>query len=125
MVSYVQVQNLTRSVGDKTLFRDLSFSIGEGQKVGLIARNGTGKSTLLNILAGADEADEGQVVYRNNLRVGYLEQTPNYPADLTVIEACFWHGNETTNLIREYETCMASERPWARTLRSPASMVSV
>ena len=108
MVSYLQVQNLTRSVGDKTLFRDLCFSIGEGQKVGLIAKNGTGKSTLLNILAGNDEADEGQVVFRNDLRIGYLEQTPNYPLDLTVIEACFWHGNETTNLIREYETCMAS-----------------
>ena len=108
MVSYLQVQNLTRSVGDKTLFRDLSFSIGEGQKVGLIAKNGTGKSTLLNILGGKDQADEGQVVFHNDLRIGYLEQTPNYPLDLTVIEACFWHGNETTNLIREYETCMAS-----------------
>ena len=95
MVSYLQVQNLTRSVGDKTLFRDLCFSIGEGQKVGLIAKNGTGKSTLLNILGGKDQADEGQVVFHN-------------PLDLTVIEACFWHGNETTNLIREYETCMAS-----------------
>ena len=109
MVSYLQVQNLTRSVGDKTLFSNLCFSIGEGQKVGLIAQNGTGKSTLLNILNGTDQADEGQVVFRNDLRVGYLEQTPNYPLDLTVIEACFWHGNETTNLIREYETCMASE----------------
>lgn len=109
MVSYLQVQNLTRRVGDKTLFSDLSFSIGEGQKVGLIAKNGTGKSTLLNILSGTDQADEGQIVFRNDLRIGYLEQTPHYPLDLTVIEACFWHGNETTNLIREYETCMATE----------------
>lgn len=108
MVSYLQVQNLTRSVGDRTLFSDLSFSIGEGQKVGLIAKNGTGKSTLLNILARADQADEGQVVFRNGLRIGYLEQTPSYPSELTVIEACFWQGNETTNLIREYESCMAS-----------------
>ena len=110
MVSYLQVQNLTRRVGDKTLFSNLSFSIGEGQKVGLIAKNGTGKSTLLNILGGKDQADEGQIVLKNDLRIGYLEQTPNYPIDLTVIEACFWHGNETTNLIREYETCMASSR---------------
>ena len=108
MNSYLQVQNLTRRVGDRTLFSNLCFSIGEGQKVGLIAKNGTGKSTLLNILSGTDQADEGQVVYRNGIRVGYLEQTPSYPLDLTVIEACFWHGNETTNLIREYETCMAS-----------------
>ncbi|MBQ2292770.1 MAG: ABC-F family ATP-binding cassette domain-containing protein, partial [Bacteroidaceae bacterium] len=109
MVSYLQVQNLTRSVGDKTLFSNLSFGVCEGQKVGLIAQNGTGKSTLLNILGGKDQADDGQVVFRNDLRIGYLEQTPDYPLDLTVIEACFWHGNETTNLIREYETCMASE----------------
>ena len=109
MESYLQVQNLTRSVGDKTLFENLCFSIGEGQKVGLIAKNGIGKSTLLNILYGADQPDAGQIVFRNDLRIGYLEQTPNYPLDLTVIEACFWHGNETTNLIREYETCMASE----------------
>ena len=105
-ISYLQVQNLTRSVGDKTLFADISFSVAQGQKVGLIARNGTGKSTLLNILGGKDSADKGQVVYHNGLRIGYLEQTPHYPMDLTVIEACFWHGNETTNLIREYEACM-------------------
>ena len=108
MTPYIQVQHLTRRVGDRTLFSDLSFGIAQGQKVGLIAKNGTGKSTLLNILAGKDSADEGQVVLHNSLSVGYLEQTPHYPADLTVIEACFWHGNETTNLIREYERCMAT-----------------
>ena len=108
MIPYIQVQHLTRRVGDRMLFSDLSFGIAQGQKVGLIAKNGTGKSTLLNILAGKDSADEGQVVLHNSLRVGYLEQTPHYPADLTVIEACFWHGNETTNLIREYERCMAT-----------------
>ena len=108
MVSYLQVQNLTRSVGDRTLFRDITFSIAEKQKVGLIAQNGTGKSTLLNILAGKDAADEGEIVCHNGLRVGYLEQSPQYPLDMTVLEACFWHGNETTNLIREYEHCMAT-----------------
>lgn len=109
MVSYLQVQNLTRKVGDKTLFANLSFGIGQGHKVGLIARNGTGKSTLLNILAGEDQADSGNVVYHNGLRIGYLSQQPVYPTDLNVIEACFWHGNDTTNLIREYEQCMATE----------------
>lgn len=108
MVSYLQVQNLTRRVGDRTLFQNLSFSIAERQKVGLIAQNGTGKSTLLNILAGKDTADEGSVIYHNDLRIGYLEQAPHYPMDMTVLEACFWHGNETTNLIREYEHCMAT-----------------
>ena len=94
-ISYLQVQGLTRSVGDKTLFADISFSVAQGQKAGLIARNGTGKSTLLNILGGKDCADSGQVVYHNGLRIGYLEQTPHYPMELTVLEACFWHGNET------------------------------
>ena len=109
MISYLQVCNLTRRVGDRTLFQDLSFGIGQGQKIGLIAQNGTGKSTLLNILAGTDSADEGEGIFHNGLRVGYLPQSPVYPADMTVIEACFWHGNATTNLIREYERCMAQE----------------
>ena len=109
MISYLQVCNLTRRVGDRTLFQDLSFGIGQGQKIGLIAQNGTGKSTLLNILAGTDSADEGEVIFHNGLRVGYLPQSPVYPSDMTVIEACFWHGNATTNLIREYERCMAQE----------------
>ena len=109
MISYLQVCNLTRRVGDRTLFQDLSFGIGQGQKIGLIAQNGTGKSTLLNILAGTDSADEGEVIFHNGLRVGYLPQSPVYPADMTVLEACFWHGNATTNLIREYERCMAQE----------------
>lgn len=108
MVSYLQVQNLTRRVGDRTLFQDLSFSIGQGQKVGLIAQNGTGKSTLLNILGGKDDADEGAVILHNDISVGYLEQNPDYPLNLTVLEACFWHGNDTTNLIREYETCLST-----------------
>ena len=108
MVSYLQVQNLTRSVGDRTLFRDVSFGIGQGQKVGLVADNGTGKSTLLNILGGKDAADSGDVVFHNGVTVGYLEQSPSYPPELTVLEACFWHGNETTNLIRAYEQCLAT-----------------
>ncbi|MCF0197077.1 MAG: ABC-F family ATP-binding cassette domain-containing protein [Bacteroidaceae bacterium] len=108
MITYLQAQGLTRNVGDRVLFHDLSFSIGQGEKCGLIAQNGTGKSTLLNILAGKDQPDSGAVVYASDLKVGYLEQTPVYPMDLTVIEACFWHGNETTNLIREYEHCLAT-----------------
>ncbi len=106
--AYLQVEKLTRRVGDRTLFEDLNFGIAEGQRVGLIAQNGTGKSTLLNILGGRDSADEGSIVWRRDLKIGYLEQEPHYPMDLTVIEACFWHGNSTTNLIREYENCMAT-----------------
>lgn len=103
---YLQVEGLTRSIGDRYLFQDISFGVAEGQHVGLIAQNGTGKSTLLNILAGKDSADSGSIIYRKGICVGYLEQTPNYPMDLTVMEACFWHGNNTTNLIREYEQCL-------------------
>ena len=84
---YIQVNGLTRSVGDRVLFHDVSFGIAEGQHVGLIAQNGTGKTTLLNILAGKDSADEGSVIYRKDLRVGYLEQMPHYPMDMTVKEA--------------------------------------
>ena len=107
--AYLQVENLSRSVGARTLFHDISFGIAEGQKVGLIAQSGTGKSTLLNILGGKDSADAGSIVYRRDLRIGYLEQEPHYPMELTVIEACFWHGNSTTNLIREYERCLSTE----------------
>ena len=103
---YLQVEGLTRRVGDRVLFDRISFGIAEGQRVGLIAKNGTGKTTLLNILSGKDIYDSGTITYRRDLRVGYLEQAPVYPDELTVMEACFWHGNDTTNLIREYETCM-------------------
>ena len=89
----MQADHLTVSVGDKTLFRDITFGIAEGQRVGLIARNGTGKSSLLNILAGRDQPDAGTVTFRRDLRVAYLEQTPSFPASMTVLEACLWHND--------------------------------
>ena len=88
---FLQVSQLTRSVGDRVLFHDVSFGIAEGQHVGLIAQNGTGKTSLLNILAGKDSPDSGSVVYRKDLRVGYLEQMPRYPMEMTVREAANWH----------------------------------
>lgn len=103
---YLQVEGLVKRIGDRVLFDHLAMGIAEGQRVGLIAKNGTGKSTLLNILSGKEGYDEGNIVFRKGLRIGYLEQTPFYPSDLTIIEACFWHGNSTTNLIREYEECL-------------------
>lgn len=106
MVSYLQVENLTKSFGDLVLFSDLSFGIAEGQRIGLIAKNGSGKTTLLNILAGKEGYDEGRITFRRDLRVGYLEQSPSYPSELTVQEACFYHGNSTVQLIKEYEHCM-------------------
>ena len=89
--AFLQVNGLTRSVGDRLLFGDISFGIAERQHVGLIAQNGTGKTTLLNILAGKEVADEGTVVYRSGLRVGYLEQMPHFPMDMTVRQASYWH----------------------------------
>ncbi len=106
MVSYLQVENLTKSFGDLVLFSDLSFGIAEGQRIGLIAKNGSGKTTLLNILAGKEGYDEGRITFRRDLRVGYLEQSPSYPSELTVLEACFYHGNSIVQLIKEYEHCM-------------------
>lgn len=106
---YLQVEDLTKSFGSLLLFQNISFGIAEGQRIGLIAKNGTGKTTLMNILAGKEGYDSGNITYRNDLRIGYLEQDPHYPADLTVLEACFMHGNETVNLIREYEHCMQTE----------------
>ena len=109
MVPYLQVENLTKSFGDLVLFHDISFGIAEGQHIGLIARNGSGKTTLLNILAGKEGYDDGKITFRRDLRVGYLEQSPQYPGELTVLEACFYHGTPVVQLIKEYERCMETE----------------
>ena len=108
MVSYLQVENLTKSFGDLLLFHDLSFGIAEGDRIGLIAKNGSGKTTLLNILSGKEDYDSGNITFRNGLHVGYLEQMPEYPPHLTVIEACFYSSNETVQLISEYEQALQS-----------------
>lgn len=109
MISYLQVDNLTKSFGDLVLFENISFGINEGQRMGLIAKNGSGKTTLLNILSGKEGYDSGNIVFCRDLRVGYLEQDPQYPAGLTVLEACFHHGNSTVELIKEYERCMETD----------------
>ena len=88
MVPYLDVQHLSKSFGALVLFEDISFSIGEGQRVGLIARNGTGKSTLLQILAGHEGYDSGDIIFRRDLRVGMLEQSPTFDPDESVLDAC-------------------------------------
>ena len=97
MKVFLQATDLTRRVGDKTLFQNISLGIGEGQRVGLIAQNGTGKTTLLNILAGVDEPDGGEVVLRSGIRIGYLSQTPIFPSEMSVMDACFWHACQDRN----------------------------
>ena len=97
---YLDVQHLSKSFGALELFRDISFSIGEGQKVGLIAKNGTGKSTLLSILTGKEGYDEGDIVYRRDLKVGMLEQSPAFDPDETVLDACFNHQGEEEKVLK-------------------------
>lgn len=96
----LDVQGLSKRFGARVLFSGLSFSIAEGQKVGLIARNGTGKSTLLSLLTGHEQPDSGQIVYRRGVRVGYLEQQPSYNPDDTVIDACSNHHGDEALIVK-------------------------
>ena len=100
MTPYLDVQHLTKTFGALTLFRDISFSIGEGQKVGLIAKNGTGKSTLLSILAGKEGYDAGDIVFRRDLKVGFLEQSPAFDPEESVLDACFNHQGEEEKVLK-------------------------
>lgn len=102
-----QAQHLTKSFGDLVLFEDLSFSIGRGEKVGLIARNGNGKTTLMNILTGIDSPDSGEVIYQNGIRRAYLPQLPQVLPGSTVLETCFGHNDEMTSLIARWEEASA------------------
>lgn len=103
MNPYLQVDNISKSLSDRVLFRDVSFGIAEGQRVALVARNGTGKTTLLNILTGKMSADSGTVTFRRDLRVGYLSQQPRFDADMTVMEACMQHAPAETDWQREWD----------------------
>ncbi len=97
---YLDVQNLTKSFGAQVLFENISFSIAEGQKVGLIAKNGTGKSTLLSVLTGKEGYDSGNIVYHNDIKVGYLEQTPAFDPKESVLDACFNHHGEPERVLK-------------------------
>lgn len=97
---YLDVQHLTKSFGARVLFEDISFSIAEGQRVGLVARNGTGKSTLLSIIAGNESYDEGSIIYRNGIKVGFLEQIPYLDDNETVLDACFNHNDDEEKILK-------------------------
>lgn len=109
MSSILQVEGLTKSFGELVLFENISFGIREGDNIGLIAKNGSGKTTLLNILSGKEPYDSGNISTRRDLRIAYLEQDPQYPENLSVIEACFHSGNEITDLIAKYEQIINSD----------------
>ena len=100
MNAYLDVQGLTKSFGALLLFENISFSVSEGQKIGLIARNGMGKSTLLSILSGKEGYDSGSVIYRRDLRVGFLEQSPRFDPEETVLDACFNHHGDEEKVLR-------------------------
>ena len=106
-MNYLQVAGVTKNFGDLLLFENITFSIAQGQKIGLIAKNGAGKTTLLNIIGGREDLNSGEIVFHSGLRVGYLEQETVFPTGMTVLQACFHSPNETVRLIAEYEKAMA------------------
>ena len=97
---YLDVQHLTKSFGAHLLFRDVSFSIAAGQKIGLVAKNGTGKSTLLSVITGKEGYDSGEIIYRNDLRTGYLEQSPLFDENESVLDACFNHHGDPERVLK-------------------------
>lgn len=108
MTPLLDIQHLTKRFGSLELFTDISFSVAEGQKVGLIARNGTGKSTLLSILAGHEDYEDGQIITRRDARIAILEQTPVFDENQSVIDACFSRAGELSTLISNYERCLVT-----------------
>lgn len=107
MACCLQVENLTKSYGELTLFRNISFAVGEGERIALIARNGAGKSTLLDIIAGRESAESGVVTPRRDLRMAYLEQNPSFAPDRTVLEACFGSDVDAAETIAAYERALS------------------
>ena len=108
MASFLQVENLTKSYGDRILFADVTFGVNEGEKIGIIAKNGTGKSTLLNIISRKESADSGKITFRNELRVSILDQMPTFDDNATVIEACMHDNSKIASIISLYEEALLS-----------------
>ena len=109
MISYLQIDNLSKRFGEQILFEGISFGIGKGQKVALIAKNGMGKSTLLRIIAGKDSPESGSVIFRNDITVGYLDQDPQLEPENTVFEEVFNSDSPVLSLIKAYEEAVASD----------------
>lgn len=105
-MNYLSVENISKSYGERTLFDKLSFGINKDQKIAFIAKNGTGKTTIMNILTGADEADSGQVVVRKDIKMAFLSQVPNLQKELTIEESIFASDNETLKVIEAYEKAL-------------------
>ena len=99
-IPYIDIQNLTKSFGAQVLFKNISFSISEGQRVGFVAKNGTGKSTLLSVLTGKEGYDSGEIIYKRDLKIGYLEQSPHFDPEESVLDACFNHHGDEERVLR-------------------------
>ena len=106
MANLLQVENLTKSFGVNSLFDDINFTINEGDKVGLIAKNGTGKSTLLSIIAGDDTPDDGKLIFKNDVTIGYLKQLPQFEPHLSVMDTCLIGDDDQSKAIRQYENAL-------------------
>ena len=107
-MNYITVENVTRAFADKVLFKDLSIGINQGQKIGFVAKNGYGKSSLLNIITRAEEPDSGNVSYRTDLRMAFLSQEPNLNPDMTIEEVILASDVPTMKIIADYEHSMAN-----------------
>lgn len=106
MANLLQVENLTKSFGVNSLFDEINFTINEGDKVGLIAKNGTGKSTLLSIIAGNDTPDDGKLIFKNDVTIGYLKQLPQFEPHLSVMDTCLIGDDDQSTAIRQYENAL-------------------
>lgn len=106
MASYLQIEDLTKSYGDRILFDSITFGVNEGDKIGIIAKNGTGKSTLLNIISGKEVADSGDITFRSDLRVSILEQMPDFKEGTSVLDCCIHDNSKIANIISKYETAI-------------------
>ena len=108
MASFLQIEDLTKSYGDRILFESITFGVNEGDKIGIIAKNGTGKSTLLKIISGKETADEGKITFRSDLRVGILDQMPEFSTDATVLDSCLLDNSQTAKIIAQYEYALTN-----------------
>ena len=102
MGSILQIESLTKSFGDRILFSDISLGVAEGDKIGIIAKNGTGKSTLLRIITGSEDYDSGRITFRSDLRVGYLAQVPQLDPNLSIIDVCLSGDDALSLALRNY-----------------------
>ena len=105
-MNYLSVENISKSFGERTLFEDLSFGINKDQKIAFIAKNGSGKTCIMNIITGEDEPDAGKVVLRKDIKMAFLSQTPNLQDELTIEESIFASDNEVLKVIEQYEKAL-------------------